>query len=139
MKPIIKIKYKARPKTLAKLKKELGIVLHRFVRLRDCQGYGFVDCISCGRSTRAEELQAGHFIPSTYASVRFLEENIHAQCRSCNLFKSGNLTEYRPRLVAKIGKERVEALEGRRHDAFKPTREWYEGRISFYKSKLQEL
>ena len=134
-----KIIYKKAPKTLAKLKRELVTVLHKYIRLRDSNGANFTDCISCGRSIPTSEGHAGHFIPSTYASVRFSEFNINFQCKNCNVWKRGNIIEYRPRLIQKIGKEQVEALENMRHDTFKQPREWYEEKIQYYKQKLESL
>lgn len=134
-----KVIVKKAPKSVAKLKKELVTVLHKFIRLRDSKGADFADCISCGRTIPTKEGHAGHFIPSTYSSVKFSELNINFQCKNCNVWKRGNIIEYRPRLIQKIGKEQVEALENMRHDTFKQTREWYEEKINYYKSKLQEL
>lgn len=130
-----KIIYKKRPKTLAQLKKELTKVFNTFIRQRDSKD-GYFTCICCDKPLPVAQMHAGHFIPSTYSAVRFDPDNVHGQSSGCNLFKRGNLTEYRPRLVAKIGKDRVEALEARRHDAFKQTREWYEEKIAEYKSKI---
>lgn len=134
-----KVIIKKAPKTIAKLKKDLRLVLHKYIRLRDCGGSDFGTCISCGKTYPARDLDAGHFLPSTYQSVRFEEKNIWAQCQSCNRFKHGNLVEYRANLIQKIGREAVEALEARRHDTFKQTREWYEEKIQYYKQKLESL
>ena len=44
--------------------------------------------------------------------LRFHEDNIHKQCVYCNNYNKGRATgEYRPRLIARIGVERVEELE----------------------------
>lgn len=76
-----------------------------YIRERDPQSKG---CISCGGTTG--KWTAGHY--KTDKSLRFVEDNCHGQCWfNCNSNKSGNIAEYRPRLVEKIGIERVEALE----------------------------
>lgn len=133
-----KIVYKKRPKTLAQLKKDLTKAFNAYIRFRDSKDMVFT-CISCGNTLPISEMHAGHFIPSTYQSVRFSEENVNGQCRNCNVWKRGNIIEYRPRLITKIGKKRVEALEARRHDLFKPTREWLEEKIAYYKSLTQNV
>ena len=47
---------------------------------------------------------AGHFIQAFGNQNTFFEEtNVHAQCTSCNLQKSGNLLEYRRRIIKKYG------------------------------------
>ena len=76
-----------------------------YIRERDPQSAG---CISCGGTTG--RWTAGHY--KTDKSLRFVEDNCHGQCWwNCNSNQSGNIANYRPRLVEKIGIERVEALE----------------------------
>jgi len=76
-----------------------------YIRERDQQRYG---CISCGSTTG--KWTAGHF--KTDKSLRFHPDNCHGQCWwNCNRNKSGNIAEYRPNLVKKIGEERVAYLE----------------------------
>lgn len=126
-----KIIYKKRPKTIAQLKKDLTKAFNRYIRFRDSSD-GYFVCICCDKPLPVSQMHAGHFIPSTYSATRFDPDNVHGQSSGCNLFKRGNLTEYRPRLIAKIGKERVEALEARRHDLWKPSREDLEELIAKY-------
>ena len=84
-----------------------------FIRERDSQSRG---CISCGSTTG--RWTAGHY--KTDKSLRFNEDNCHGQCWfNCNSNKSGNIAEYRPRLVEKIGKARVEYLE-----LYHPSPQW---------------
>ena len=83
-------------------------VFNEYIRLRDKDE----PCISCG--TRAEvQYCAGHFRTRGAAShLRYNEDNVHKQCnKRCNLELSGNIAQYRPRLIDKLGLERVEALE----------------------------
>lgn len=83
-------------------------VFNNYIRLRDKDD----PCISCGTYT-APEWCAGHYRSRGAAGhLRFNEDNAHKQCnRRCNQALSGNIIEYRPRLIAKIGLQRVEALE----------------------------
>lgn len=68
-------------------------------------------CISCG-STTAVSYHAGHYRTTAAASqLRFDEDNVHSQCASCNIHKSGAITAYRSALIKKIGFLRVVALE----------------------------
>ena len=43
--------------------------------------------------------------------LRFHLWGAHKQCVKCNRYLSGNVTEYRTRLIQKIGQEKVEAFE----------------------------
>lgn len=88
---------------------EAQVLVNRYVRLRDAS-YG---CISCDKDASWNgQWHASHY-KSTGANsaLRFNLWNIHKACSICNNHKSGNLAEYRPRLVKKIGIEKVEILD----------------------------
>lgn len=41
-----------------------------------------------------KSIQAGHFVPGRGNAVLYREDNVHPQCRTCNVFKHGNWIEY---------------------------------------------
>lgn len=82
-------------------------VVNDFTRERDHE----LPCISCGTFTTVQ-WEAGHYRSRGKAShLRYVEDNINKQCHHCNVQLSGNQQQYRINLIAKIGVERVEALE----------------------------
>jgi hypothetical protein len=83
--------------------------VNRYVRLRDRDK----GCISCDRpATWGGQWHASHFRSVGAASaLRFNLWNIHKACSICNHYLSGNLSAYRPRLVALIGQDRVDWLD----------------------------
>ena len=95
-------------------------------------------CISCGRH-HGGQYHAGHYL-STGARphLRFDPSNIHKQCQPCNTHLSGNLINYRIRLIEKIGYEAVEALE-----ADQTPRKWSIDDLKAirdtYRAKLREI
>jgi hypothetical protein len=82
--------------------------VNRYVRLRDFR-FG---CVSCDRPASWDgQWHASHFRSVGAASaVRFNLWNIHKACSICNNWKSGNLSEYEPRLRERIGADRVDWL-----------------------------
>lgn len=95
-------------------------------------------CISCGRFHQGQN-HAGHYRPAgSNPELRFEPDNCHLQCAPCNSHLSGNLTAYRPALIAKIGLERVEWLEGP-HEQKRYRKEDYQAIEAEYKAKLKEL
>ena len=134
-----KIRTKEKKVSIPKLKKELRKWLHRYIRTKwIVDGWG--ECISCKKRFPASVLQAGHYLKDgNYPRTRYEEDNIWKQCQSCNLYKGGNLTEYRINLVEKIGESRVKELETMRHEYFKKDREWYEEKINTYKVKVSSI
>ncbi len=94
-------------KTHSQWTQEVQREFNRFIRARDSH----LPCISCGRDTGAKR-NAGHYkAVGSHPELRFNEFNCHGQCEHCNSYRSGNLTEYRVALVAKIGLSLVEWLE----------------------------
>lgn len=103
-------------KTNRELIKEAQALFNKFIRLRD-KGR---PCISCGRNPNDANLitgsrwDCGHYRSvGSCPELRFEELNAHKQCVSCNQHKSGNAVEYRLNLIARIGLDKVEWLEGK--------------------------
>ena len=98
---------KVKAKTRAQWLRETQAIVNRFIRLRDGN-----QCISCGRYHQGQ-IHAGHYLPvGAHPALRFTEININSQCSACNNYLSGNIVNYRKGLIAKIGVDRVEWLEG---------------------------
>jgi uncharacterized protein involved in tolerance to divalent cations len=98
-------------KTKQDYEKELERIFNKFIRLRDAQ----LPCVSCDAPPGTYKLTAGHFYPAgSYKNIRFDEDNVHGQCWfNCNKNRHGNLLEYRPRLIKRIGSDNFEQLERR--------------------------
>ncbi|MFL1558595.1 recombination protein NinG [Pseudomonas sp. O11] len=96
-------------------------------------------CISCG-TTADVQYCAGHYRTTAAApELRFEPLNVHLQCnRNCNMGKSGNLLGYRPRLLEKIGAEKLAWLEGP-HEPKKHTVEQLKAMTAEYRAKTREL
>lgn len=88
--------------------KQAQVAVNAYIRERDKDE----PCISCGKH-HAGQYHGGHYRTVKAApELRFNELNIHKQCSACNNHLSGNILEYRIRLIQKIGIEKVEWLEG---------------------------
>ncbi len=88
--------------------KDVQAVFNRFIRLRDARE----PCISCQRH-HSGQYHAGHYRSTgSTPELRFEESNCHKQCSPCNNHLSGNIVNYRPRLIQKIGQAAVDWIEG---------------------------
>lgn len=101
-------------KTIADRIKEAQTEFNAYIRLRDAGQ----PCICCGRTANDRDLitgsrwDAGHYRSTGSAGhLRFNEDNCHRQLVVCNRHGAGRAVDYRLGLVARIGVERVEALE----------------------------
>lgn len=119
--------------------RETQTAFNAFIRERDRQsGY---PCISSGRPLdwSGNAVDAGHYRSRGSAPhLRFDERNCHAQSKQENRYASGNVTGYRIGLIARIGKEAVEALESD-HEPRRHTVDDLKALKSFYQAKLKSL
>lgn len=117
--------------------KLLQVVFNTFIRERDKKD----GCISC-ETTANVKYDAGHFFSvGGFPNVRFDEDNVHKQCsNNCNVHLSGNIHNYQPRLIEKIGIKRFEALELRaRKSQSKLSIPEIQEKITEYKNKIKQL
>lgn len=126
---------KERIKTLTDWKNEVQVHFNRYIRLRDGN-----KCITCGTENPKIQYAAGHYRTVKAASQhRYNEDNVNVQCNyACNSVKAGNIAAYRPALIAKIGLERVEALENDNSER-RYTVEELKMLKSHYAQKIKEL
>jgi hypothetical protein len=130
---------KQKLKTRGDWLKEAQVAFNAFIRERDrLAGHA---CISSGKPLdwSGNNVDAGHYRSRGSAShLRFDERNVHAQSKQENRYASGNATDYRIGLIARIGQAAVEALEAdqeSRDHSIPALRQI----IATYKAKLAEL
>ena len=105
-----------------------------YIRKRDEK----LPCISCGRHHQGQ-YHAGHYkTRGAHPELAFHPFNCHKQCSACNNHLSGNISNYRPNLIDKIGLENVEWLESQ-HKPQLYTAEDLSEIADYYKEKLKEL
>lgn len=103
---------KEKLKSRSKLITEAQSAVNKYIRYRD----DGKPCISCGVPLRIGGVgggfDAGHFRSRGAAPhLRFYTLNIHGQCKHCNMYKSGNYSEYRVGLIQRFGIALVEQIE----------------------------
>ncbi len=97
-------------------------------------------CISCGNSNKNIQFAAGHYKSrGACPELRFHPFNINSQCNTtCNLHLSGNIENYRPKLIDKIGESSVLWLEGK-HVPQKWTIDDIQDITQYYKEQFKIL
>lgn len=94
---------KGRIKTQRSLIKKLDRLFSVSVRTRGMDKDGLNTCVTCGARKHWKEMDAGHYVPRNYMSLRFDERNVWPQCRKCNRFIKGNMVEYAVFMEATYG------------------------------------
>ena len=110
-----------------------------YIRLRDTMPSGYFKCISCGQIKPFEQADCGHFFSRKNMSVRFDEDDCHAECRGCNRFSSDHLIAYQANLIRKIGMQRFELLTAKSHQVKKWSDFELETMIEYYKREAKRL
>ena len=128
-------------KTISKLKKELDKYFSLYIRLRDANEYGMVQCFTCGKvgHYKTGGMQNGHFQSRKHMATRFDTENCQVQCIKCNMFSQGEQFKFGLNLDAKYGEGTAEELEYLARTTFKISRAEYEDYISYYKNIVENL
>lgn len=127
---------KQRIKTRSEWLKEAQAAVNAYVRERD-RGK---PCISCDKpDDGSHQRHASHYRSvKACSALRFDPRNIYAACAQCNTHMSGNLLEYRIRLIRHHGSELVDWLESQ-NGITRYTIEELKAIKTEYKRKLKEL
>jgi 5-methylcytosine-specific restriction endonuclease McrA len=128
-----------RMKKHGELMAEAQDAFNAYIRYRDAG----LPCIDCGKPFEPNKpggaMDAGHFLPrSTSGHLRFNEDNVHGQRKNCNRPGGATRAAYRAGLVAKIGEERVQALE-QDYTVRKFARDDFREIRDTYRAKLREM
>lgn len=119
---------------LSHFHKQTQAAFNEYIRTRDIAD----PCISCGRHHKGK-YDAGHYrTRGASPSTRYDETNCHKQCVPCNQHLSGNIENYTPRLIEKIGQEAFDRLMGP-HPVIKWTREELQELARHYRGETRQL
>jgi len=131
-------------KTRTQLKKQLDKVFSQFIRWRDADDSGYVNCFTCGAKKKAFGvgcIQAGHFQSRRHMSLRWDSEfgNVQPQCSYCNVLCSGQQFVMARRIDEIYGNGRALELEQMAKQTKKFTISDLEELIHIYKIKVKDL
>jgi len=89
--------------------KQLDTVFSQYIRRRDSQD-DMCSCSTCGVVKPIKQMQAGHFMSRGKYSTRWDEQNVHAQCQGCNMWKQGQQYKMSIHIDQKYGAGTAEEL-----------------------------
>ena len=88
--------------------KKLDKVFSIWIRSKDADHTGQVDCYTCGVSKDWKyEIDAGHFQSRGKYATRWHEDNVKPQCKRCNGFRGGEQYQFALRLGTDLADELV--------------------------------
>lgn len=132
---------KIRPKRISfsALEKKLDKEFSDYVRRKDADEGGTVDCVSCGGLFHWREVDAGHFIKRQHRYTRWDERNVKPQCRRDNHFMGGRQDDFAAAIIKEQGQETFEELMQLKYQTKKHSRSEIEEMIEKYKALNAEL
>lgn len=125
--------------TVSSLKKKADKIFSQYIRLRDADSNGYLDCITCNKTLLWKEAHAGHFVSRRVNSLRFWETNVNGQCSRCNTYGAGEQFAYAKALDLKYGDNTANELHSRRWETHKFTIPELEVIIEEYKQLVKEM
>ena len=95
-------------KTKAKWLAEAQSAFNKSIRIRDKN----LGCVSCDKPSNWHgQWHCSHYFSRGHSSaLRFNVFNCHKSCSVCNSYLSGNIEQYTPRLIKKIGDDKYHEL-----------------------------
>lgn len=118
---------------------KLDRIFSEYIRVRDANSNGYCVCISCGRVDHYKLMDAGHFISRDKKATRFDARNVHAQCRNCNRFRSGEQFAHGLSIDKKYGSGTAQLLRNISMMKTKLTPMWFEEHLIGYKTLLKDV
>ena len=131
--------------TRKKLIARLDKVFSQWVRRKDADHRGYVECFTCGVVKHWKMMDAGHFQSRAKYSTRWMYDpdegmvNIMPQCRRCNAFRSGEQYIFARKLDAIYGEGTAERIEQASNQTRKYSVEELEALIDVYNRRLRKL
>lgn len=111
-----------------------------YIRLKYADKKGYVKCVTCGVVRHwKDQMDCGHYIPRTHNATFLCEENLHPQCKSCNVFAKGRMDEYALFIIDTYGIEKLRELRALKYTSKKFTVGELEDLIAELKEEVDKL
>lgn len=130
---------KKKKPTKSSLKKKLWKIFSEYIRRRDADLDGNVECVTCGARGHWKNFQAGHFVGGRRNSILYELTNCHVQDYACNVCKYGETLKYLDFMLEKYGQAEVSRLRSLNEKSVNFSIQDYEEMIDKFKKKLLEL
>jgi len=120
-------------------KKKADRYFSKYIRKRDADHRGIVQCCTSGKWIHWKNADAGHYISRRFEATRYDERNCHAQSRQENRFHNGNQLVHQKYIEERYGEDVAKQLYIKSRMKCKRTQADYERIAKKYKKKLEEL
>lgn len=134
-----KAEKKKKAESVTILKKKLDAVFSLYIRLRNADENGTVECFTSGQLMHYKKAHAGHYISRRHLSTRWDETNVQVQSVKENIFNQGNAPVFAIRLDEVYGQGTAKSLVEKSLINFKESKDWYSSQIEHYTKIVNTL
>lgn len=106
----------------------------KYIRSKDADHAGFVECYTCGKRKQWREVDAGHFQTRAKYSTRWDEQNVKPQCKSCNMSNGGHQYLFAKHLDRQYGEGTADEVVMRGNQIRKFTDEELQSMADLYRN-----
>jgi hypothetical protein len=118
---------------------KLWKVFSEYIRLRDADENGYCVCCTSGQRVHWKECDAGHFISRDKKATKYHEQNVHAQNRNHNRFRSGEQFLHGKFIDNKYGPGTADKLLMLSRQPYKLGQFEIDQLTKYYREKVKEL
>ena len=120
--------------------KKLDKIFSIWVRSKDADFHGYVDCYTCGVTKNWKyEIDAGHFMGRGKYATRWDEQNVKPQCKKCNGFRSGEQYLFSKHLDKEYGDGTADWLVFESNQPARFTNDELLEKIKYYNELVKDL
>lgn len=142
-----KAKKAAKPKapkkqSLPALIRKADTVTSQYIRYKYADGNGYVKCVTCGQVLHWKDAHCAHYVERAAKGTRWLEENLHPACPSCNVFrKEFHKREYTLFIIDTYGRDKIDEFKRMAKQVLSAgqVRQLAEEAIEYYSTERKEL
>lgn len=104
---------KRKAKTIAQEIEVAAKLLQKLVRMKAADDCGYAQCVSCGKIDHWKAMDGGHYFSRRHTRLKCFEENIHVQCKRCNMLMGDPQVHdaYRDYMIEMYGERRLKAMK----------------------------
>ena len=127
---------------LSSLIRKADTVASQYIRQKYADPQGIVKCVTCDSKLHWSQSHCAHFMERANKATRWLEENLHPACPSCNVFrKEYHKREYTLYIIDMYGREKIDEFKSMASQVLSASQVRYlaEEAIEYYSDQLKEL
>lgn len=127
---------------LSSLIRKADTVTSQYIRQKYADPQGIVKCVTCDSKLHWKESHCAHFMERANKATRWLEENLHPACPSCNIFrKEYHKREYTLYIIDMYGREKIDEFKSLARQVLSASQVRFlaEEAIDYYSAQLKGM